>query len=98
MDLPEIFLKGLYDLLNHQARIRNRMKKLFSSLFVIVCLAGDTGTCAITATTSAAPIIASQLTNISTRAFVQTGDNVMIGGFIVQGTAIKEVDCSCYWS
>ena len=27
----------------------------------------------------------SKLTNISTRAFVQTGDNVMIGGFIVQG-------------
>ena len=27
------------------------------------------------------------LGNISTRAFVQTGDNVMIGGFIVQGTA-----------
>jgi N-acetylneuraminic acid mutarotase len=27
-----------------------------------------------------------QLGNISTRAFVQTGDNVMIGGFIVQGT------------
>ena len=26
-----------------------------------------------------------QLDNISTRAFVQTGDNVMIGGFIVQG-------------
>jgi hypothetical protein len=26
------------------------------------------------------------LGNISTRAFVQTGDNVMIGGFIVQGT------------
>ena len=27
------------------------------------------------------------LGNISTRSFVQTGDNVMIGGFIVQGTA-----------
>jgi acyl CoA:acetate/3-ketoacid CoA transferase alpha subunit len=27
------------------------------------------------------------LANISTRSFVQTGDNVMIGGFIVQGTA-----------
>ena len=32
-----------------------------------------------------------QLGNISTRAFVQTGDNVMIGGFIVQGTASKRV-------
>ena len=32
-----------------------------------------------------------QLGNISTRAFVQTGDNVMIGGFIVQGTEPKRV-------
>ena len=31
------------------------------------------------------------LGNISTRAFVQTGDNVMIGGFIVQGTEPKRV-------
>jgi len=31
------------------------------------------------------------LGNISTRAFVQTGDNVMIGGFIVQRTTSKRV-------
>src|SRR5260370_292856 len=31
------------------------------------------------------------LGNISTRAFVQTGENVMIGGFIVQGTGTKSV-------
>jgi N-acetylneuraminic acid mutarotase len=31
------------------------------------------------------------LSNISTRSFVQTGDNVMIGGFIVQGTQPKQV-------
>ena len=31
------------------------------------------------------------LSNISTRSFVQTGDNVMIGGFIVQGTQPKRV-------
>jgi N-acetylneuraminic acid mutarotase len=31
------------------------------------------------------------LGNISTRAFVQIGDNVMIGGFIVQGTRTKRV-------
>src|SRR6266403_2983240 len=31
------------------------------------------------------------LANLSTRAFVQTGDNVMIGGFIVQGTQPKKV-------
>ena len=31
------------------------------------------------------------LQNISSRAFVQTGDNVMIGGFMVQGTEPKRV-------
>ena len=33
----------------------------------------------------------SVLANISAREFVQTGDNVMIGGFIVQGTQAKRV-------
>ena len=41
-----------------------------------------------TATPTATP---SHLGNISTRAFVQTGDNVVIGGFIVQGTEPKRV-------
>ena len=31
------------------------------------------------------------LGNISTRSFVQTGDNVIIGGFIVQGTQSRRV-------
>ncbi len=31
------------------------------------------------------------LGNISTRSFVQTADNVMIGGFIIQGTGRKTV-------
>jgi len=35
--------------------------------------------------------VATILANISTRAFVQTGDNVMIGGFIVQGAEPKRV-------
>ena len=35
--------------------------------------------------------VAPRLGNISTRAFVQTGDNVVIGGFIVQGTRTKRV-------
>ena len=35
--------------------------------------------------------VATILGNISTRGFVQTGDNVMIGGFIVQGTEPKRV-------
>jgi hypothetical protein len=40
-------------------------------------------------TVEAGPI--STLGNISTRAFVQTGDNVVIGGFIVQGAERKRV-------
>ena len=51
----------------------------------------------------------SMLGNISTRSFVQTGDNVMIGGFIVQGSQPKTViiraigpssfhsGCPTYW-
>src|SRR5439155_13181269 len=37
------------------------------------------------------PDTTSILGNISTRDFVQTGDDVMIGGFIVQGTGPKTV-------
>jgi hypothetical protein len=37
------------------------------------------------------PGASSSLGNISTRSFVQTGQNVMIGGFIVQGSGPKEV-------
>ena len=55
--------------------------------------ATPTGT--VTATATATPTITptstSILGNISTRSFVQTGDNVMIGGFIVQGTGPKRV-------
>jgi hypothetical protein len=40
-------------------------------------------------TVSVGPL--STLGNISTRAFVQTGDKVMIGGFIIQGTESKRV-------
>ena len=37
------------------------------------------------------PGLHSTVGNISTRSFVQTGDDVMIGGFIVQGTRPKNV-------
>jgi uncharacterized Zn-binding protein involved in type VI secretion len=37
------------------------------------------------------PAAASKLGNISTRALVQTGDNVMIGGFIITGSGQKNV-------
>ena len=44
-----------------------------------------------TPTPTPTPPATSYLGNISTRSFVQTGDNVMIGGFIVQGTGTKRV-------
>jgi hypothetical protein len=37
------------------------------------------------------PSVDSKLANISTRGLVQTGDNVMIGGLIIQGNAPKSV-------
>src|SRR5438046_18836 len=50
-----------------------------------------TPTATPTPTPTPSPTAASLLDNISTRAFVQTGDNVTIGGFIVQGTQPKRV-------
>src|SRR6478672_7347343 len=67
------------------------MKTLFLSLFVVVCLAGETSTHAATDADNMAPVPGSKLINVSTRAFVQTGDYVMIGGFIVQGTQAKRI-------
>jgi hypothetical protein len=40
---------------------------------------------------NATTVTESTLANISTRAFVQTGDNVVIGGFIVEGAEKKSV-------
>jgi acyl CoA:acetate/3-ketoacid CoA transferase alpha subunit len=68
------------------------MKRILLSLFMVVSLIGDTGPRAIRAATDTSPPTpAPQLTNISTRAFVETGDNVVIGGFIVQGSSAKRV-------
>ena len=44
------------------------------------------------------PTADSILGNISTRSFVQTDDNVMIGGFIVQGSRTKDGYYSRHWS
>jgi hypothetical protein len=49
-------------------------------------LIGDTGSTFVGALAFSTSEAASELANISTRAFVQTGDNVMIGGFILRGT------------
>ena len=66
------------------------MKKLLLlPLLVVVCLVGDTGIRVIAMT--ATSVTESTLANISTRAFVETGDYVVIGGFIVQGAQPKRV-------
>ena len=67
------------------------MKTFLLPLLVVVCLVGDATNQAVTATTNTPPIPLSHLRNISTRAFVQTGDNVLIGGFIIQGSGTKRV-------
>jgi hypothetical protein len=67
-----------------------KMKKLLLlPLLVVACLVGDTSFRAIA--TTAPTVTESTLSNISTRAFVQTGDNVVIGGFIVEGAELKKV-------
>ena len=59
---------------------------------MVVSLISDAGTRAIgAATDTAPPTPLSRLTNISTRAFVETDDNVVIAGFIVQGSGAKRV-------
>ena len=59
---------------------------------MVVSLMGDTGRRAIAAATDTSPPTpAPKLTNISTRALVETGDNVVIGGFIVQGSTASRV-------
>jgi hypothetical protein len=66
------------------------MKKLLLlPLLVVACLVGDTSNHVMA--TPATTLTESTLTNISTRAFVQTGDNVVIGGFIVEGAQPKKV-------
>lgn len=68
------------------------MKTILLSLFIVVSLMGDTVTHAVSAATNPAPPTPlSRLANISTRAFVETGENVVIGGFIVQGSEAKRV-------
>jgi hypothetical protein len=52
---------------------------------------GNTTGVALVEAYDLSPGATSSLGNISTRSFVQTGDNVMIGGFIVQGTGTKRV-------
>jgi hypothetical protein len=66
------------------------MRKLLLPL-LLLCFLGNTSTHAAGEAASSTPVPASQLGNISTRAFVLTDDNVMIGGFIVEGTEPKRI-------
>lgn len=54
------------------------------------CSAQST-TASATTTTTTITAVTSRLINIATRGQIQTGDNVMIGGFIIQGSAPKTV-------
>ena len=63
------------------------MKRLLLLPLFVVCIGGNT----CVTPTPAATITESTLANISTRAFVQTGDNVVIGGFTVEGPQRKKV-------
>jgi len=62
------------------------------ALFGVVRLTGDPiPTPTPTPIPTPTPTQASTLANISTRLFVETGDNVLIGGFIVTGTQPKKI-------
>jgi hypothetical protein len=67
------------------------MRTFLLPLLVVTFLVSDATSPAVTATTDMPPVPFSELRNISTRAFVQTGDNVLIGGFIIQGSGTKRV-------
>ena len=69
---------------------RARINFCLAFAFTVVATA-DLSAQSPTPTPTPSPTPASQLGNISTRAFVQIGDDVMIGGFIVQGTEPKRV-------
>jgi plastocyanin len=56
-----------------------------------ITVVSETPTPTPTPSPTSTPALISRLGNISTRGFVQTDNNVMIGGFIVQGTQPKEV-------
>ena len=69
---------------------RTRINFCIALAFTVVA-AGELSAQSPTPTPTPSATPASRLGNISTRALVQTGDNVMIGGFIVQGTEPKRI-------
>ena len=74
---------------------RSTARVHFRTIALNICGLGQVIVTSATPTPS--PLPGATLRNISTRAFVQTGDNVMIGGFIIEGTGPKTSDSSCHW-
>jgi len=56
-----------------------------------VIVSNSTPTPSPTATPAPTPAVTARLGNISTRGLVKTGSDVMIGGFIIQGSGTKTV-------
>ena len=63
-----------------------------------ITVVSETPTPTPTPSPTSTPALISRLGNISTRGFVQTDNNVMIGGFIVARDRTKRGDCACHWS
>jgi hypothetical protein len=78
-------IRKLTDLTGTALRTLSRGCVAFGAMLMVVCAS-------LGATTAQAQSpTPSRLANISTRGLVQTGDNVMIGGFIIQGPQPKKV-------
>ena len=94
-DIRRIFClpsKTLFDPLVSMGGVWGRTRVSFCLAFAFtVVAAGELSAQSPTPTPTPSATPASRLGNISTRAFVQIGDDVMIGGFIVEGTEPKRV-------
>ena len=80
-----------FDPLGLMGRVLGRRGISFYVAFAFTVVAAGELRAQGSPTPTPSPTPASLLINISTRAFVQTGDNVVIGGFIVQGMEPKRV-------
>ena len=92
--MKKLFLsnEAVFDRLGHMGGVLERARIQFClAIALTVVAAGELQAQTPTPTATPSPTPASRLGNISTRAFVQIGDDVMIGGFIVQGTEEKRV-------
>ena len=68
-----------------------KTRLLLVLFFPFVSAISDASPGATTSESTTSPVSTSSLGNISTRSLVDTGENVLIGGFAVQGTGAKKV-------